>query len=337
MKIGSLRAVFLFLLMSCFVIQGNAQQDPTYSQYMYNRLSFNPAYAGTNGSFCATALYREQWMGLKLNNSEESTPRTFLFTFDMPVSFLHGGLGLTANRDQFGLNSSISVKLDYAYHIYWGPGNLSIGIEGDLYSKTTDFSNMQGGSGQTGDPDNPIDNSATDPLIGKDSKSDMLMDVGFGLYYQIPGVMYLGLSATKLLEAKSEDLNTHNARHLYLTGGYEYTLPANPSIRLIPSFLLSMKGFSLGTTSFDISCMAEYQRKFWAGASYRIQDAFILTGGVYWKDFRFGLAYDMTTSKLGMYKTGRSHGSLEVFVRYCFKISRPPKPPTIYQNTRYLN
>ena len=204
MKIGSLKAVFFFALAFGCAIQTYAQQDPTYSQYMYNRLSFNPAYAGTNGSLCATGLYREQWMGLKFDNPDEATPRTFLFTFDMPVSFLHGGLGLTANRDQIGLNSATSVKLDYAYHIYWGPGNLSIGIEGDLYNKTTDFGRMQGGSSQTGDPNSPVDESVSDPLIGQDSKTDMLIDVGAGLYYQIPGVMYLGLSATKLLEAKSE-------------------------------------------------------------------------------------------------------------------------------------
>jgi len=336
MKIGSLKKGFLLLLVLSWVIPTYAQQNPEYTQYMYNRLSFNPAYAGTNGSFCATGLYREQWMGLKFENSAESTPRTFLFSFDMPVSFLRGGLGLSVNNDYIGLNNSITAKLDYAYHLYWGPGNLSIGVEGELFNKNFAFNNATTGSSQTGDPLNPIDESAQDPLIGRDAASDMLMDFGLGFYYQIPGLMYLGLSATKILEAKSDIVNTHNARHIYLTGGYEYTLPANPSLRFIPSFLLTVKGLSLSTSTFDLSCLAEYQRSFWLGASYRFQDAFSLMGGVYWKDFRIGLSYDMTTSKLGAYKSGKSFGSVELFVRYCFKITRPPKPPTIYRNTRYL-
>ena len=96
---------------SCVVM---AQQEPQFSQYMFNRMSYNPGYAGSSGSICATAMYRNQWMGFKLNNptggsNPGSTPTDILFTFDMPVKFLHGGLGFTLVSDKIGYHDNVGV------------------------------------------------------------------------------------------------------------------------------------------------------------------------------------------------------------------------------------
>ncbi len=338
MKITLQKVVFLIISIVGFSCIGFAQQEAQFTQYMFNRLSFNPAYAGSSGSICASALYRNQWMGLKLTDPSGQTPATpqnFLFSIDAPVPFLHGGLGGTVFTDKIGWNKSIVAKLDYAFRFYWGPGNMSIGIEGSFFNSTLDYGKLRGNSSLTGNPNNPILDASSDPLLqSKGEMSDFMVDLSAGLYYQIPGVMYAGISTVRALETTSEELHYTNRRYYYLTAGTEHPLPANPSIKIMPSLLFRtdlLSGFQ-----FDISGIAEYEKLFWVGLSYRLQDAVAILGGLSWNNLKIGLSYDITTSGLGYMKSGRSHGSLEIFARYCFKIIVPPKPPTIYGNTRYF-
>jgi type IX secretion system PorP/SprF family membrane protein len=337
MKIEIKKNISILLLILGFSCVGHAQQEVQFSQYMFNRLAVNPAYAGSSGSMCGSLMYRGQWLGLRLDaptpgGDAGSLPTDYLFSFDSPVKILHGGLGLTLFADKIGYNSTVSGSVDYAFRIYWGPGNLSAGIEGNFYSIT-----RQGGLFGFDDlPGNPneIPSSSSDPLLNNDEVSDFLIDASLGLYYQVPGSYYFGLSLKNFLGARSEDLNFQTSRVLYLLGGYEYVIPSNPSFRLKPSALVRTANFSI--FQFDVSCLLEYQNLFWGGVSYRFQDAVSILGGFNWDKMKIGIAYDLTTSKLGVYKTGFSFGSLEAYLRYCFKIVIPPKLPSVYQNTRYL-
>lgn len=318
----------------------SAQQEAQFSQYMFNRMYYNPAYAGSSGSICATAMYRNQWMGLRLDApapgyKSGSAPVNYLFSFDLPVKFLHGGLGATVVSDQIGYHKSINVNVDYAFRIYWGPGNLAAAAEVNLYNNTLDGSQLIGSSAQTGIPSSPTDPSITDPLITASEESDFLIDMSTGLYYQIPGSMYVGVSVKNLLASKSDVLNYQNARSVYMMGGYEYTLPFNPSFRLKPSALVKTADFSVFQA--DVSCLLSYQNAVWGGASYRVNDAFAFMGGINWKKLQFGVAYDLTTSRIGgAFKRGRSQGTVELYLKYCFKVIIPQKAPSIYRNTRYL-
>lgn len=340
MKIKTLKNISFLLLIWVFLSHCHAQQEAQFTQYMFNKMSYNPGYAGTSGSICLTGLYRDQWMGLTLDpptpgGSGGVTPRNFLFTFDMPISFLHGGLGATFLSDQVGYTSSTTINIDYAFHFNWAKGVLSVGLEAGILNSTMDFSNIVGSDELTGDPTNPTVGSSDDPLIKDGSQSDMLTDFSFGLFYQIPGRAYVGLSMKNLLAAKSAELNIQNTRCVYLMGGYEYALPTSPSYRIMPSFLLKTADFSL--YQLDLSCLVEYQRLVWGGLSYRVNDAIAVLAGVNWNKMRLGLSYDFTTSTLGgISKEGRSKGSMELYLRYCFKVIIPPKPPSSYQNTRYL-
>lgn len=338
MKNNARKTLLVILMIVGFSCVGIAQQEAQYTQYMFNRLVYNPGYAGSSGSIALSAMYRNQWIGLTLDApttdvKSGSAPVNYFFSFDMPVKFLHGGLGLSAYVDQIGYRQNTNLCLDYAFRMFWGAGNLSAGIEAGLLNTTLDGSQLRGSDdlpGQIG----ASGSSAGDPLLTGKEESDMLFDVSVGLYYQVPGVYYVGLSAKNLLAAKSATLNYQNARTFYLMGGYDYALPLDPSFKLKPSAMLKTANFS--DFQGEVSCLLEYQSAVWGGLTYRVQDAVCFLAGIQWKKLRIGAAYDLTTSKLGGFKYTRSMGSLELYLRFCFKVIIPEKPTTHYRNTRYI-
>ena len=183
----------------------------------------------------------------------------------------------------------------------------------------------------TGDPTNPTGNGGDPTVAGKDL-SDFMIDVSTGLYYQVPGEWYASLSVKNLLGSHSDKLNYKNARTLYLMGGYEYTFTYNPSFKFKPSILI--KSASLSVFQAEAAMILDYENAFWGGVGYRIFDAFTFMAGVNWKWLRVGVAYDLTTSKLGTMKSGRSFGTVEVFVNGSFRIDIPKPRPTVSGNTR---
>lgn len=340
MKIGILKKVSVFVLIMISTCIGFAQQQAQFTQYMFNRLSYNPGYAGSSGAICFSGLYRNQWMGLTLASpggdiSAGSTPQNILFSFDMPVNFLHGGIGLSVLTNKLGYYSAINIGADYAYRFFTPRGSFAIGIEANLSNGNLDYANLVPYKSLTGDVLNPIDrNLDDDPVLkSRSTESDMVFDASAGLYYTEPGRLYLGLSAKNLLGGESKVLNYKNARSFYLFAGYDYTF-YDQSYHLIPSMLV--KTADLATIQLDVSCLLQYQNTVWMGLSYRIQDAVSILGGVNWKNMKIGLAYDMTTSKLGTYKSARSKGSLELFLKYCFKITPKKHIPQIYMNSIYF-
>ena len=340
MKNGLFKKVSVFVMIMAISYIGFAQQQAQFSQYMFNRLSYNPAYAGSVGSICFSGLYRNQWMGLTLTSpggsiSEGSTPQNILFSFDMPVNFLHGGIGLSVLTNKLGYYNAINIGIDYAYRFFTSRGSLAIGVEASLSSGNLDYANLVGYGGLTGDINNPIDQDQdNDPLLqSRKTESDMVIDAAVGVYYTEPGRLYLGLSAKNLLGSESSVLNYKNARSIYAFAGYDYEF-YDQSYHLLPSLLIKTADFS--TMQLDVSCLLLYQNTFWLGASYRIQDAVSILAGVNWKNFRIGMAYDITTSKLGTYKSARSKGTLELYLKYCFKITPKKAIPSSYINSIYF-
>ncbi len=325
------------MTMMLFSTIATAQNEGQYTHFMYNRLSYNPAYAGSSGAISFTLLYNNQWMGLTLQAPIEglnpgTTPTNYLFSFDLPVSFLHGGIGLLFNSQSIGYHNNTTINLDYAFRIYWGPGNLSAAVEANLYNFTFNTENLRGAEDLTGIPGSG-GGGTTDPSISGQEISEFMVDVSTGLYYQVPGVWYASLSVKNLLGSKSEALGYQNARTLYLMGGYEYAFPYNPSFKLKPSVLVKAADFSV--MQGEAALILDYENAFWGGMGYRIRDAFTFLAGVNWNWLRVGIAYDLTTSKLGFAKTGRSFGSLELFLNGSFRVSVPKRPPTVSRNTRF--
>lgn len=306
----------LLLLLFCANTFVFAQQEAQFSQFMFNTMAINPGYAGSNGAICLNAFARQQWLGFKDADGSNTAPQTFLFSIDAPIKFLHGGLGAVVTKDKIGFEDNTSVKLAYAYRVNIGSGFLGIGAEGVFIDKKIDFSKFK-----------PID--PADPLLLNPSKqSNFYTDFAFGVYYNVPGKFYTGISAINLSEP--EGLNYKLKRTYYISGGYEYVLPGNPDFEIDPHVLIKT---DFASAQYDVAAILKYQNKFWGGLSYRVQDAVTILIGMNLKDFKIGYSYDLTTSKMG--GSGKSSGSHELFLRYCFKIEFP-KIPKSYKNTRYL-
>ena len=330
-------------MMALFLSVATAQNEGQYTHFMFNQLSYNPAYTGSSGALSFTLLYNNQWMGLDLQAPTATvqagvTPTNILASFDMPVTWLHGGIGLTFNSEQIGYHNNTTINLDYAFRIYWGRGNLAAGVEMNLYNFSFNTENLVGISDLTGDPVNPV-GQAGDPVVNGQMVSEFMVDVSTGLYYQVPSEYYVGLSVKNLLASHSDQLAFSNARTLYLIGGYEYTFPYNPAFKLKPSLMAKTANFS--TVQAEAALLLDYENFFWAGLGYRLADAFTFLAGVNWNFanlnwLRVGVAYDLTTSTLGGFKSGRSFGSLEIFVNGTFRIIVPKDPPTVSRTTRFL-
>ncbi len=330
-------------MMVLFLSVATAQNEGQYTHFMFNQLSYNPAYTGSSGALSFSLLYNNQWMGLDLQAPTATvqagvTPTNILASFDMPVTWLHGGIGLTFNSEQIGYHNNTTINLDYAFRIYWGRGNLAAGVEMNLYNFSFNTENLVGISDLTGDPVNPV-GQAGDPVVNGQMVSEFMVDVSTGLYYQVPSEYYVGLSVKNLLASHSDQLAFSNARTLYLIGGYEYTFPYNPAFKLKPSLMAKTANFS--TVQAEAALLLDYENFFWAGLGYRLADAFTFLAGVNWNFanlnwLRVGVAYDLTTSTLGGFKSGRSFGSLEIFVNGTFRIIVPKDPPTVSRTTRFL-
>lgn len=325
MKIKQAKKLSLLVIAMGFSCFAMAQQEPQFTQYMFNRMSYNPGYAGSSGSICATLMYRNQWMGFTIDKPDQgsagSVPVDLLFTFDMPVKFLHGGIGLTFTNDKIGYWTNNVVNLDYAFRMFWGEGNLAAGVEVGLASKSLDVQGLYG-----------IDED--DPVLNNIAKSAFLIDASVGAYYQVPSKYWIGLSVKNLLGAHDENIHFANARTAYLMGGYEFAPDMAPSFRLRPSFML--KTADLSYFQGEVTGIVDYRNRVWGGVSYRVQDAVAVLFGVHWKKLHIGFAYDLTTSNLGSFKTGRSFGTMEAYLKFCFKVVVPAKPGTSYGNTWLL-
>lgn len=297
-----------------------SQQEAQFTQYMFNNLSINPAFAGSKGAICATGLARQQWMGFEDMEGENVSPQTFLFSLDAPIRVLHGGAGITIYNDKLGYENNIGVKLSYAYRFNIADGEMSAGVQAGFLNKSIDFSKFR-----------PLEDN--DPLLMSTSKETaMLIDFSAGVFYKVPNQYYVGLSASQLSQANGAigSIEQKLKTHFFLTGGYQYVLPSFPSLEIIPSVLIKTDGVS---AQYDVTAMGKYNNKFWGGVNYRVQDAVSIIIGMNYMNMNIGYSYDITTSALG--RQGRSSGSHEIMIGYCFKIEIE-KPRRSYKNTRFL-
>jgi len=291
-----------------------AQQEAQYTQHPYAILPINPGYAGSNDAICASTILRQQWAGFKDQNGTSTSPQDILFMMDAPISLLRGGVGISILKDKLGYEDNINVKLGYSFRLPIGRdgGVIGIGAQVGFLNKTIDFTKF-------------VPNEDSDPLlVGKGKVSDMFTDMSFGLFYKVPNLYYAGISSTQLLESSS-NIGVKLKRHYFITGGYEWIYPENPNLVFEPSLLIKT---DFASAQYDVSAIAKWNNRFWGGLNYRVQDAVSIvlganpftTGSM--KGLKIGYSYDISTSKIG--REGRSFGSHEIMVKYCFKITKTP-------------
>jgi type IX secretion system PorP/SprF family membrane protein len=306
--------IAVFMLMTASA--GFSQQPTLISHYMFTNMALNPAVAGTGSGICVTGLVRQQLMGWKDPDGTKSGPETFMLTADMPIRFLHGGIGTSIYQDKIGFQKNITLELAYSYHTDLWNGDLALGLQGNLFNLSFD-----------GKFD-PIDDG--DPVIsGMDGKtSSMSVDAGLGLFYRVPDSYYIGLSADNILQTTSKKLGFQNKRTFYAAGGYDLMIPRYPAFEIQPSALIMFDG---AVYQINASAVVTYNKKVYGGLGYRFQDAVTVLAGMYIKGLHVGVAYDINTSPLAKY----NNGALEVMVNYCFKIDLD-KYRKSYRNTRFL-
>jgi len=309
------------LIISIFVcVNIWPQQNAQFSHNMFNIMDFNPGYAGMRGAICATALARHQWVGLMDNQDSRVNPQTYSLNVDSPVPFLRGGLSLGFLQDELGYESNIGVKLGYAYHQTLDYGDLGIGFQAGFLDKSLDFSQF--------DPITPNDPT----LAGGSDESAMFIDFALGAFYEMDD-LWGGLSFSQMYQTSreiGENAEYELKRHAYLSGGYSFPIPENPDFTISPSTLIKT---DLNSIQLDINTIVTYDERIWGGLSYRHQDAFVVLLGLNIDEISIGYSYDITTSLIGRH--GRSYGSHELMVQYCFDlelegITRP------HRTTRHL-
>jgi len=322
-----MRKIALLALVALYCFSADAQQDPQFTQWMFDRLSVNPAFAGANGDICITGFYRDQWDML------ERDPKTVMFNGHMrlPETIQPNiGVGVNFYNDRLGNENNTVVKLNGAWHQQLGSGDiLSAGVSLGMYNKTLG-TNWIAADG--------VDN---DNAISKNEQTAGAFDLGLGIYYHRPGSFYAGISSTHLTGQDLTDLNIEVARHYWIMGGAELPLPFSGDVTLRPNLLVKTDGVS---TSFDLNANVLFNNLFWVGASYRLQDAispmaglqYALTGWEngntqYIPTLKAGYSYDVTTSELKNY----SAGSHEIMIGIC--IAQQFKPVRKrYTNPRYM-
>ena len=277
-----------------------AQQDPLYSQYMFNTLAFNPAYAGSADVFTVMALTRHQWVGF------DGAPSTQTLALHSPLPVTGLSMGGLLIHDRIGPTRETGAFIDAAYRVRTGKDSrLAFGLSGGMNIYQADLS--------------ALPTVEEDPANGNIS-GKLLPNFGFGLFWHAPRY-YLGVSAPKLLtnEIMSSDgsvvTTAREDRHYFLLGGYVFDL--NRDMKLKPSVMLRVvEGAPM---SLDVNANVLLREKLWFGILYRLGNAF----GVQFQyrfneQLRAGYAFDLTTTALGAHNAG-TH---EVMLSYDLRFTR---------------
>jgi len=311
-----------FLLVVSFVFttqKADAQQDPQYSHYMYNELNYNPAFAGNHERrICATFLQHSQWTQFE-GVDGGTAPSTQVFNVHAPLSNKYvQGAGLAIFNDQQGFESTVSVSASASHKRELSFGRLSLGINLGYIQKKLDASKLRA-----------IEDG--DPVIPDNNVSEGMFDVGFGAFLSGRDY-YVGLSALHLNQPDlgwTPDGESKFVRHFYLTGGYNYAINENWTLK--PSTLMKFDGTKL---VMDLTARAMLQEKYWGGLGYRLEDkAMTAMLGMYLTPkLKVGYSFDLPFNPNDI-KSGGSH---EILIGYCFQFNPEPKEEHPIWTPRHL-
>ena len=295
----------LIVLVLLGIFSSNAQQDPQYTQYMYNTQVVNPAYAGSREALSFGLLYRTQWVGF------EGAPKTGTFTVNSPIGSLDNmGLGLSIVRDELGPSIESNVNIDYSYSINTSDdAKVSFGLKAGLDILDVDFTKLN--IADQGDVfENNIDNK-------------LQPQIGAGVYYNTEK-FYAGLSVPNFLTSKHFDKSTlediqnggfdgsvtaAERLHYFLIAGYVFDVSEN--LKFKPATLV--KAVSGSPLQWDVSANFLLYEKVTLGAAYRWSAAMSALVGFQATDEIFiGFGYDYQTTDIESY----SDGSYEVMLRF---------------------
>jgi len=291
------------LLVFIFLESVSAQQDAQYTQYMFNTMSVNPAYAGSRGQLSIAALYRSQWVGL------DGAPKSQTLNLHSPIRNSQLGYGISIVNDEIGngvvqetyFDAVLSYTVDVSLE-----GKLSFGLKAGGNLLNLDFQGLR--------------NFDVEPVSVDNIENKFSPNVGVGVYYHTNS-FYAGLSAPNLLQTDYFDNNQRDANsvqflskeriNFYLITGYVFDIGGNTKFK--PALLTKVVGGA--PLQIDFSGSFLFNDKFSIGAAYRWDAAVsAMFGFQISEQLMLGLAYDRETTDLG--GTQFNDGSFEVFLRF---------------------
>lgn len=281
----SVLAMALLIFASTF-----AQQDPSYSMFMYNGSSINPAIAGSAGAFSGTAVYRDQWVKIK------GAPRTQFLNVDMPVYNDKVGIGLIISNDELGVTQNQHAAAQYAYRLKFEKGTLAMGLQAGVNHFRANYASV-----------------ATNPLDVMDNSfatnvNSVFLNVGTGLFYYSEKFS-IGFSIPRLINHTVDKSQPDQNEQYYVTASY--TIQLSPDWILKPSTMMTL-GHGV-PFHIDINSNIWYKERVSVGASYKSNDS--VTGIVQLRvaeDFTAGYAYNYAVSSASKSLTGSS----ELMIRF---------------------
>jgi type IX secretion system PorP/SprF family membrane protein len=267
--------VVFFLLATVRVMY--AQQDPQFSQFMYNTLYYNPGFAGVEGVTKLTAIHRSQWLNYQPTVGNGGAPTTEIISMTTPINNLNSGFGAYILNDKLGAQTNQEAQATYAYHLALKDSKLSVGIRAGIYSQTLDF-----GLYRAINPDDPLLKAA-----GKESQ--IRPDVSMGVFYR-KEKYYAGISLNHLVKSTFDfgvSQRSPLKDHVYLTGGYYYDVSFDLKFQFV-----GLVQSDLTTTSVNVGAIGYFKDKVWAGLSFRqSESATLLLGYSLVKDKSVKLGY----------------------------------------------
>jgi type IX secretion system PorP/SprF family membrane protein len=274
----------------------DAQQKTQFTQYMFNGIVINPAYAGADEALSITAVQRSQWTGIRNGPNTQALSAHSLFRQQKL------GLGLTIVNDKVGVHKNQSLLSQFAYHLpVTKYSTLSFGLQGGLYNLKSNYASLR--------------NSESDPLVYDPVVSRTFFDVGAGLYYRSRR-FHAGLSAPEIIPQRFSFNDTLTVAlskaNLFLFSKYRFT--ASHFVDLEPSILIkNMHGVP---TSFDLNLNMIYREVLVLGLSYRKNESidFLLKMQIN-RQLQVGYSYDHAIGALSTV----ANGSHELCVNYVFK------------------
>lgn len=295
MKLFSQRFLVLLavFLMSTLL---SAQQDSQYTQYMYNTVAVNPAYAGSRGVMSLFLMHRNQWVGL------EGAPVTNVLSIHKPISNTNLGYGISVVNDRIGISDNNTVSADLSYSIPISNAyQLSFGLKTSLNWLSVDYNRLT--------IREPNDNILREQ---NSIENQFSLNFGVGVYWH-SSKNYIGISIPNFLETRRYDDDLRSTAtdkmHIYVIGGRVFTLNADWLLK--PAILTKLvQGAPL---QVDVSANFLFSQKLTLGVAYRLSAAVTgLVGFQISETWQIGYAYDTDTSQLSNYNSG-SH---EIFLRF---------------------
>ncbi|MGM0376594.1 MAG: PorP/SprF family type IX secretion system membrane protein [Bacteroidota bacterium] len=289
--------LFMIILLSTGLQKTLAQQEPQYTQYMFNTVSVNPAYAGSRDALNVLLLSRLQWLGM------EGAPRTYDFTIHAPISKYKMGVGLSLVSDSYGPVSNQYLNLSYAYRINLTEKTvLSMGIKGGLYNYHVNLTGLDFGEAGA--------------FINENPEQKFLPNAGMGLYL-FSDRYYVGASVPRLIqtELNGEQMTAGTLgdlkRHYYLMGGLVFDL--SNDLKLKPSLINRFVEGAPASTDFTAQLII--RDTYWAGVTYRHDEATAILASLQVnKQLMIGYSYDFQSSELSTF----NNGSHEIVISYDF-------------------